>query len=619
MKLTLIFCCAICALFISVPVRADDASPDYEEPNLSPFDRDHWSFHPLVRPDLPAAYKDKWCENEIDAFILHRLQKKSLSPQIPADRVTLIRRLSFDLTGLPPTPEEIDAFANDASPEAYARLVDRLLESPHYGARWGQFWLDLARFAETDGFEHDKVRSESWRYRDWVVRAANDDLPYDQFMSLQVAGDLLRPGDDDAATATAFCLSGPDMPDINSQEERKHYLLNEMAGTVGSVFLGLQLGCAQCHDHMFDPVSQADFYRLRAFFEDSVQLRRDVSVFRLAQSSDPATSRVWIRGNWRRPGPEVHANFPRVLISADATTDSNGSASRVALANWLSNADANPLPARVLANRVWQFHFGRGINNTPSDFGIAGELPTHPELLDWLATELVRGRWSVKHLHRVIVMSATYRQASERDVSSPAEAWNKLLQSDPPNELLGRFPRRRLDGEAIRDAMLVVAGQLNEERSGPGVCPPLAEELRATLLNGQWEVSAREADHYRRSIYVFARRNLRYPIFELFDRPDANASCARRNKSTTAPQALLLFNSTFSLEIAQHLAARSLAEGGTLEEAAARAARRAWGRSLTVEEAEGAREFLNREGSSDEALIDYCLALINANQFLYVD
>jgi hypothetical protein len=273
----------------------------------------------------------------------------------------------------------------------------------------------------------------------------------------------------------------------------------------------------------------------------------------------------------------------------------------------------------VLANRVWQFHFGRGICNTPSDFGIAGDLPTHPQLLDWLATELVRGGWSIKHLHRVIVMSATYQQASTHDRSSSSEAWNELIGRDPQNELLGRFPRRRLDGEAIRDAMLVVSGQMNDETGGPGVRPPLAEELLATLLSGQWEVSAREADHYRRSIYVFARRNLRYPIFELFDRPDANASCARRNKSTTAPQALLLFNSTFSLEIAQQLAARSLAEGGTPLDAAARAARRAWGRDLTADEAQAAREFLQRDGDPSEALVDYCLALINANQFVYVD
>jgi hypothetical protein len=472
-------------------------------------DRAHWSFRPLSRPAVPETSDHRWTRNAIDRFILVKLEEKKLRPQAEADRATLIRRLSFGLLGLPPTPAEIDDFLADDSPDAYERLVDRVLNSHHYGERWSQHWLDLARFAETDGFEHDKVRGDAWKYRDWVINALNADLPYDRFVALQLAGDEFAPADAQARVATTFCLSGPDMPDINSQEERRQNVLNELTGTVGSVLLGLQIGCAQCHDHKYDPISQADFYRLRAVFEPAVQVKKNESLSTLHETSNNAPrSHLMIRGDWRRLGPEVQPDFPRVANTTGsefvAAAAGGGTGRRAAFAEWISSP-SNPLTARVIANRVWQYHFGEGLSRTPSDFGTIGDAPSHPQLLDWLATELSEHGWSLKHLHRVIVTSATYRQTIGA---------GEGVGRDPANHWLSRFPHRRLSGEAIRDAMFAASGSLSMARGGPGVMPPLPEELVKTLLKNQWNVSKRESDHYRRSIYLFARRNLRYPIFD---------------------------------------------------------------------------------------------------------
>ncbi len=625
--------------------RADETANETapRESPITDLDRDHWSFRPLNRLPVPHVKAVDWPRNPIDRFILARIEKEGLAPAPEADQATLIRRLTFDLTGLPPTPAEIDDYVEASSrhpQSAFRNLVDRLLASPAYGERWAQHWLDLARFAETDGFEHDKVRPDAWRYRDWVIDALNRDMPYDRFVQLQLAVDEIAPGDADAARATAFCLSGPDMPDINSQEERRSNLLNEMTGTVGAVFLGLQMGCAQCHDHMYDPISQADFYRLRAIFEPAVNVSSGKSVGVLNESPNKTKpSFLLIRGDWRRHGPEVQPAFPRIanpsgaeIAPADAKTKS--SQRRLALAEWLTSAD-NPLTARVIVNRLWQHHFGEGLSRTPSDFGTIGDEPDHPELLDWLATELIRSGWSLKHLHRLIVTSATYRQAS--CTSDPA---------DPDNRFLAHMNRRRLEGEAIRDAMLSVAGLLNRDAGGPSVRPPLPKEVVATLLSSShWQVSPNEADHYRRSIYVFVRRNLHFPLFAAFDRPDGNASCARRSRSTTAPQSLVLLNSEFSLLAAEHLAAFVLAHAPPdLDSRIALLYRRALGRNPQPDEVGRCKQFfeLQTQANRSEALpplspallralprmvddveavafADLCLAIINLNEFIYVD
>ncbi len=532
----------VCATF-PFAVLADHPSTDpadeIHEAPISAVDRDHWSFRPVERPPLPPVSDGSaaWPRTAIDRFILARLEELGLTPLPEADRTTLIRRAYFDIVGLPPTPAEVSVFLTDPAPDAYERLVDRLLASHHYGQRWAQHWLDLARFAETDGFEHDKTRKQAWRYRDWVIDAFNDDLPYDTFVQWQLAGDEIAPDNQAAHMATTFCLAGPDMPDINSQEERRHHVLNEVTSTVGAALMGLQVGCAQCHDHKYDPVSQADFYRLRAVFDPAVVLQKNQSVSVLQSIPRQGPSHLMIRGDWQRRGPEISAGVPRVAVPSGAPAPlRNATHPRTALAKWLTQPD-HPLTARVIANRIWQFHVGNGLSRTSSDFGVVGEEPSHPELLDWLATELMRHDWHLKHLHRLIMTSATYRQASrpdqagwsDRQRADATKSWRASLAVDKPNYWLARFPRRRLTGEEVRDAMLVSSGTMQWESGGPGVRPPLPAELVKTLLKNQWQVSPRQADHYRRSIYIFARRNLRFPIFEAFDRP------AGRPTRTTRP------------------------------------------------------------------------------------
>jgi len=630
------------------------------EPELDPHARDHWSFRRLQRPRLPDVRDRSWPRNPIDRFILSRMESAGLVPLPAADPGTLIRRVTFDLTGLPPTPKEIAAYATDPRPDAYRRLVDRLLASDAYGQRWAQHWLDLARFAETDGFEFDKIRPNAWRYRDWVIGALNADMPFNRFVQLQLAGDEIAPDQPAAHIATGFLLCGPDMPDINLQTERRYNVLNEMTSTVGSVLLGLQVGCAQCHDHKFDPISHLDFYRLRAFFDNAdlfrehpiatsaqrLQVRqsqqktaarwqqaqqqlaslhkrvrdrltldgRDVSSIadrqltalmtpkerqdhtqltqqwnRIKQRKplelpmgrvmrqrpdDAGQSFSYIRGDFRRKGPAVQAAFLRIINPDNQTVQAVDSKSpkagqRSQLARWITRPD-NPLLTRVIVNRIWQHHFSHGLSPTDSDFGVMGDEPTHPLLLDWLANELPDRNWSLKQLHRLLVTSATYRQCSrptgvgwsENRILQIRDRWNKNMDIDPQNQMLWRMTRRRLEGEAIRDSLLFVSGQLNHRRGGPGIRPPLPPEQVATLLKNQWPVTADTRDHSRRSIYLFVRRNLRFPILDAFDKPDTNTSCGRRNRSTTAPQALMLLNARSSLVAAQQLA-RRIADAST--------------------------------------------------------
>lgn len=636
------------ALVIAAAANADDTAILHEDP-ITEGERDHWAFRPLLRPVPPDVGDLAWPLNPIDRFLLARLDEEQLAPLPPADRATLLRRVSFDLIGFPPTPEEIEDFVANESPGAYERLVDRLLASPAYGERWAQHWLDLARFAETDGFEHDKLRPEAWRYRDWVIDALNRDLPLDQFIGLQIAGDELRPGDPQAAIATGFLLAGPDMPDLNLQEERRHNVLNEIAATVGSVFLGLQVGCAQCHDHKFDPISQADFYRLRAIFETAELFKTPPNVRAVQESEVAPASHLMVRGDFRRPGPVVQPAFPRIANPWGDAIVASGSSQlasgrRTALARWLTRPD-HPLTTRVLTNWLWQQHFGRGLCGTPADFGVMGESPTHPLLLDWLATELVARGWSMKQMHRLLVTSAAYRQASRAGSAELSEdqmvaAQSRLqrsLAADPDNRWLGRMNRRRLEGEAIRDAMLAAAGRLSSGRGGAGVMAPLPPEVQVALLAGQWKTSPNAEEHQRRSVYLFVRRNLRYPLFEAFDRPDTQTSCPRRVTSTTAPQTLTLLNSEVSIESARALAERAVSEAGA--DAAARVEfiyRRTLGRSPTEPEISAAQQFLAsqsalrqtdgisaasaaNDGGDLAALADLCRAMFNLNEFVYVD
>jgi hypothetical protein len=617
-----------------VPSAADSDVPEVAktaEPPITESDRSHWAFDELTRPRVPtfdsAASADltNWPRNAIDPFILKGLVDADLSPAPEADRLTLLRRVSFDLTGLPPTLAQVDRFLNDSSLDAYEQLVDRVLESPAYGERWAQHWLDLARFAETDGFEHDKLRPDAWKYRDWVIKAFNDDMPYDEFVRLQIAGDEVG---NSARVATGFLTCGPDMPDINLQDERRHNFMNEITSTVGSAFLGLQIGCAQCHDHKFDPISQLDFYRLRAFFDPAFRFTKN-KVASLPDGNDAGlVSHLMIRGDFRRVGDTVEAAFPRIINAAHSKPQvaADRKNLRTRLADWIARPD-NPLGMRTIANRLWQHHLGEGLCDSPSDFGLMGDTPVHGELLDWLATEFPRRGLSFKSMHRLIVTSATYRQSSQLPDDTSAELigqWQQALTRDPLNRLFSRGTRRRLEGEAIRDAMLAAAGQLSQRRSGPGIRPPLPQELVHTLLRNQWPVTKDSAEYTRRSIYLFVRRNFRYPLFEAFDKPDTNFSCPRRNQSTIAPQALMLLNSKLSLDAATSLATLIEESADDSEVDAERQIELAYLRTLsrppTDDERQLAAEFLSNSSSGKTAaLTDLCLALFNLNEFLYVD
>ena len=612
-------------LLVTTIVCADEAAKT--EPELNDSDREHWAYQTPKRAALPEVREADWCRTPVDRYILAALETAKLQPAVPAEAGVLLRRVTFDLTGLPPTPAEIAAFEKSGDYEA---TVDRLLASRAYAERWAQHWLDVARYADSDGYEHDIARPEAWRYRDWVIDALERDLPIDEFLRLQLAGDEFRPDDPQAVVATGFLLCGPDMPDLNRQDERRSMVLNEMTGTVGSALLGLQVGCAQCHDHKFEPISQADFYRLRACFETSDFLsqarkeddsEKDVKseswrVFRTSKKvAEP--SRLWVRGDFTRPGPTLDAGFPRVAdlvkvslsSSAPTGTKDEGANRRTRLAEWLTTPQ-HPLTARVFVNRVWQEHFGYGLVRTSNDFGYLGDAPSHPELLDWLAREFVDTGWSLKKLHRLIVSSAVYRQ------SSTAATDSLHSKVDPENRLLTHYPRRRLDGEAIRDAMLAAFDGLSDRRGGPGVMPPLPKELLGTIRKDHWKTSKDEEDHRRRSIYLFVRRNLRLPLLEAFDRPDTMASCTRRNRSTIAPQALVLLNSEFAQECAADLAKYIGSQTSQPERQVNLAYTRTLGRSPTAAELNEAKALIE---SDPAGLEDFCLALFNLNEFVYVD
>jgi hypothetical protein len=631
----------------------------------------HWSLRPRGTPK-PPAFTDRnaraWVRNDVDAFILERLRAKGLRPAPEADRATLIRRLSFDLTGLPPTPKEVAAFAADESPDAYEKLVDRLLASPRYGERWAQHWLDVVRYAESDGFEYDRYRPGMWRYRDYVIKALNDDKPYDKFVREQLAGDEINPDDRELQVAAGFHRLGPVRRNAGNPEVAfsRNEVLTEMTDAVGVVFLGLTVGCARCHDHKFDALSQEDYYRLQAFLaathEHNLTLagaqaqadwqertkKAEAEVKRLRAEIGKASGEekerlqqklkealrnmpaplpsictvhnveaerteihVLKRGLPEKKGKRVEAGFPSMLVPADKRDLSADDAKkpRTALAKWLTASD-HPLTARVFVNRVWQYHFGRGLVETPNDFGVNGAAPSHPELLDYLANEFVRGGMRLKPLHRLIVLSSTYRQASQ----SPDAKVGR--ETDPDDRLLWQFPRRRLCAEEVRDTMLVAADRLNPKAGGESVVVPADADLVGLLYDPtQWTVTPDEKEHDRRSIYLLAKRNLRLPFDQAFDQPDRQTSCPRRETSTHALQALEMLNGKTSNRLAEAFAERLKRDAGS--DAAKQvelAYQLATGRAPTAAEKELSLRFLK-----EHPLREFALAVFNLNAFLYVN
>ncbi len=560
----------------------------------------HWALIPPERPPVPRVGKDLSPRNAIDNFVLARLTETGLTLSPEADKSTLIRRATLDLTGLPPTIEEVDAFLADQSPDAYERVVDRLLASPRYGERMALDWLDAARFADSGGYQGDILRT-MWPWRDWVIAAFNAGMPYDQFTIEQLAGDLLPEPTQGQRIATGFNRNHRinDEDGIIFEEFRVEYVADRLE-TTATVWLGLTIGCARCHDHKYDPISQREYYQLYAFFNSvdeqgrgngnappvlqlptaEQQAQLDAIDAELAQQRAAATDNaeriksleerrkgvaagvittmvmqdlpqpretfVLTRGAYDKPADSVQPDVPSALppLPRDAPTN------RLGLAQWLVDP-RNPLTARVAVNRCWQLHFGRGLVETQEDFGTQGQLPTHPELLDWLATEFIRTGWEIKALQRLIVTSATYRQSS----TGSAE----LYRIYPENRLLARGPRFRLPAETLRDQARLAAGLLAERLGGPSVKPYQPPRLWEELASASPEyVQDHGADLYRRGLYTFVRRTIPHPAMTVIDAPNRETCTVRRPRTNTPTQALNLMNDPTFVEAARALAARAL-------------------------------------------------------------
>lgn len=690
--------------------------------------RQFWSFRPLKRAEPPPVKDASWCRSPLDRFILARLEAARIPPNPPVDKRLLIRRAYLDLIGLPPPPQEIEAFANDPAADAYARLVDRLLESPHYGERYGRYWLDLARFAESHGFEHDTDRPSAYHYRDFVIQALNQDLPYDTFVKWQLAGDEFEPNNKLALMATGFLAAGVHSTQITKKEVEKHRYdeMDDMTATIGTSMLGLTLGCARCHDHKFDPIPQADYYRMVATFTTTVRTEIDLqpvpdsyhkakAIFdeahkpfvealrkfeqeqlpaRLAEWEKSLTAappkppekiapllklpaaertpaqtaelRQWYRTldpEWKKLNQKAQEHLkrspqpPRMLISSEGLTavrlhtqgddflkethflrrgdpdNKEGVAPpgflqvlttapdreqhwqvppppgwrtsyrRTALANWITDVDqgAGQLLARVIVNRLWQFHMGRGIVATPSDFGTRGERPTHPELLDWLATELIKNGWRLKPIHQLIMTSAVYQQSSHIDATK--------AKVDTDNLLFWRRPRHRLEAEVIRDSLLSVGGVLDPKLLGPGTLEEASQ---------------------RRSIYFTVKRSKLMPMMQVFDAPEALGSVGARPTTTIAPQALILMNNPQIRGYALGFAKRVAPDAKTSVDHAVKAGYlTALARLPNADELAESVAFVKQQIESyqaagkgdgrEPAFTDFCQVLMCLNEFVYVD
>jgi hypothetical protein len=638
------------------------AVPPRGEFQISEKDRAHWAFQPLRRPALPVVKNTAWAANPIDAFLLASLEAKGWQPNPPASKRTFIRRATYDLTGLPPTPEEVDAFVEDPSPRAYENLIDRLLNSPSYGEKWGRHWLDLVRFAETNSYERDGPKPNAWRFRDYVIRSFNADKPYDQFLREQLAGDELPERDADTLIATGYYRLGIWDDEPSDPLQARYDGLDDIVARTGQVFLGLTFDCARCHDHKIDPIPQKDYYRLLAFFHnitpyrnggptDEVRLltrpdgRQGFEFIRppLREPGKPRGKRpaaldnalcvcesgtkapdtfVLVRGNPQVKGDKVEPAFPMILGGTDATISTSAagtrtSGRRLVLANWIASRE-NRLTARVLVNRVWQYHFGRGIVRSPNNFGTQGDKPTHPELLDYLATEFMDRSWRLKALHRLIMTSQAYQMSS-----APNEA---ILKADPTNQLFWRFDMRRLSAEELRDTILMLAGTLNRKMYGPGVYPLMpAEVLAGQSMPGKgWGQSPPE-EQARRSVYVHVKRSLLTPILERFDAAETDRSSPVRFVTTQPTQALLMLNSAFLQDQAALLAARLQKEvGSDRTKLVERALLLATARPPRQEEVQRGVDLIQslekRDGlRADVALSYFCLVVLNLNEFLYLD
>jgi hypothetical protein len=732
---------------MGAPDPRDGESKPFARFDVAKARKEHWAFQPLQAVTVPVAADPAWNASPIDAFIRTVLDERGLMPAGEAEPLSWLRRVHLDLVGLPPTPDEQRAFAADPSPQARERVVDGLLRRPQYGERWGRHWLDVARYAETNGYEHDALRPHSWRYRDWVIAAFNQDLPYDRFVLHQLAGDEVEGSDAASQIATSFLCIGPFDHVSNDGRKAEFDLFDDMVGTTASAFLGLTLQCARCHDHKFEPLSQADYYRLLAAFEplkidrgenqagpvrevgtpaeiearraanaaldtEAAPIRLDYDATRLAvlervarrldgppqdrpkkglqdtkaltqildalrlvpperekkfrglltredgrieqslaveataeelarlaglkekiaaiearrpepmlasifsEQAKPPVSRILLRGEHTMPGDEVSFAPPEVLLAGpppEPQPTATTAGRRLALARWITGPAA-PLAARVMVNRLWQYHFGVGLMNDANDFGIAGGTPTHPALLEWLANDFVRGGWTFKRLHRAIVLSRTYRLAA-----TPTDP-----QAQPGAETYAAWPVHRLDAEPIRDAILAASGQLNLKSTGPSIHPPFDQKIVGNSARNDWKQSEPE-EAARRSVYVFAKRAIPYPDLSILGQPESSVSCGKRAVATTSVQALLLLNGKFVARQGELMAARVRQEAG--EDPAAQiglAFALTLCRPPRPEEFEAARGFLASApagvtGPAADPLTAFCVLLFNTNEFVYAN
>ena len=619
--------------------------------------RDWWSFQPLRRSEAPAVPNTKGpVTNEIDRFIHAKLPPNWI-PAPPADARTLIRRAYFDLLGLPPSYDDVEAFAKDSSPAAYERLIDKLLASPHYGERWGRFWLDIARYAETCGYERDQVKPDVWKYRDWVIKAFNTDMPYNRFVLEQLAGDELPDASAATVTATGFIRLGTWNDEPNDPNEYKYDRLEDMVGATSTAFLGLTVKCARCHDHKFDAIRQTDYYRMAsAFWAGYIEpgpreqlggppakaLGHEGVFGWTDHGRDTAPIRLLKKGDPNRPGAIVEPGHLSAIPALDKPltappTGAKTTTRRLQLARWITDPK-NPLTARVWVNRVWQYHFGSGLVRTPDNFGFTGEKPTHPELLDALASDFMAGgkgergepaggsfpqeAWTTKRLHKLIMLSATYRQSSIH----PKQ--DEYAKTDAANRFWWRAERRRLDAEALRDALLAAGGNLKLNPIGG---PSFAPEIPPGALEGlstksaAWKASP-ASEQGRRSVYIFAKRGLLPPLLTTFDLPDTTLPSCQRDVTTVPTQSLALLNNPFVHDQSTALAKRI---GTTIEpkERVIRAWRFALGRTPREAELSAALGHLEKQSAhyakrpdpQFDALASLCHVLLNTNEFMYVD
>jgi hypothetical protein len=598
--------------------------------------RDWWSLQAVVRPPVP-----KGAVNPIDAFVREKLAKSGMESAPTADKRTLVRRVYFDLLGLPPTFEQVEAFVKDDSLNAYEKLIDKLLASPHYGERQGRYWLDVVRYAETCGYERDQTKPEVWKYRDWVIKAFNDDMPFDRFVTEQLAGDEVPNRSEASVIATGFIRLGTWNDEPNDPNEYKYDRLEDMIGATSTAFLGLTVKCARCHDHKFDPIKQTDYYRMAGAFwagfvepgprdhlggPDAKALGMEKVFGWTDRGRDALPIKLLKKGDPLRPGevvPFAHQSYVSALDKPAAAPEPGAKTSgrRLALAKWITDPK-NPLTARVWVNRLWQSHFGFGLVRTPDNFGFTGEKPTHPELLDWLAAELVGNGWTAKRLHKLILMSETYKQAS---VHPKQEEYAKR---DAANRLWWHAERRRLDAESMRDSLLLAGGKLKlEPMGGPSFAPVIAPDALEGLStkSAAWKPSPPDQQG-RRSVYIFAKRGLLAPLLTTFDFPDTTLPSCQRDVTTVPTQSLALLNNPFVHEQSEAMAKRI----GTKIEPKGRvvaAWRLALGRDPRPTESDAAlthlakqiERFKGRPDPAADALASLCHVLLNANEFLYVD